>query len=50
MITTVKVPNRFAIAMEVAPLVRLGIITDAEGHALVERRYKIKAAELRREA
>jgi len=45
-ITVHRMPSLVAIAMDVAPLVRRGVITDAEGHALVELRYRQALAAL----
>lgn len=45
-ITVHRVPSWFSIAMTVAPLVRRGVISDAEGRMLVSLRYAIKSAEL----
>lgn len=39
-IEVVRVPSIIGIAMSIAPLVRRGIITDAEGRALVDLRYR----------
>lgn len=41
-----RFPSRFAIAMDVAPLVRNRIITSDEGDWLVEHRYVLRLAEL----
>lgn len=38
-ITTTKLPCMMVLAMDVAPLVRQGLITDDEGHMLVQLRY-----------
>jgi len=40
-ISVVRGPSLFWLAMEVAPLVRRGILTDAEGHWLVTYRHWI---------
>lgn len=39
-ITVHRFPSIVALALEIAPLVRRGIVTDAEGHALVDLRYR----------
>lgn len=38
-IRSYRFPSIVSIAMEVAPLVRLGVLTDAEGRNLVSHRY-----------
>ena len=43
-----RFPSRLLIAYGVAPLVRLGYLTEVEGRWLVEHRYKQRAAELAR--
>ena len=42
-----RFPSIVAIAADVAPLVRRGVLTDAEGRQLVDLRYFTRAAELR---
>lgn len=38
-ITVRRFPSIVAISFEIAPLVRLGVLTDAEGRSLVDLRY-----------
>jgi hypothetical protein len=49
-IKAVRVPSRMLIALDIAPLVRLGHLTDAEGRWLLEHRYNVRLEELRAEA
>lgn len=44
-----RVPSVVAIALAVAPLVRLGALTDAEGRFEVALRYRLRCVELARE-
>lgn len=48
-IKVVRVPSIFGIAMQFAPLVRLGVITDLEGQLLVNHHYYSRCMELRQE-
>jgi hypothetical protein len=44
----VRLPSMFGIAMGVVPLVRRGVITEAEGQWLAEYRYGVAVRECRR--
>ena len=45
-VKVLKLPSLILMAFEVAPLVRRRVVTDEEGHRLVDYRYICRIAEL----